>query len=238
MAGRAQVPDSLKALIRSRGGKPMWERYRVRWHELADSPRHGGMGMDSRIATATAAAEVLGERVYAEWAESQGVMGESVPSKADKVVVPGCPGHRVAKSEGGAVRVSSRRDSGEAAEYARLRVAAKGRIAGELEMVRWVADNRLMPLEAIDVADIPCPAAVGLLEWARSPYGMSQFYGSVFVKLLPSKAVQEAESRYSDDGRKQFAVIDRLNGCVEPDGFLLARSQAEAGEPVVSASSA
>jgi hypothetical protein len=91
--------------------------------------------------------------------------------------------------------------------------ATKAVFAGKkvptVKVVEWVASN----MQVVDVSpsDAPSSEAWGMLVWARrSPMNESQFWGSIYAKLLPSRSAIEAEQRYSDDGRRIEETAERL----------------------------
>jgi hypothetical protein len=84
-----------------------------------------------------------------------------------------------------------------------------GKKVATVKVVEWVASN----MQVIDVSpgDAPSSEAWGMLVWARrSPMNESQFWGSIYAKLLPSRSQIEAEQRYSDNGVRMEEMADRL----------------------------
>lgn len=84
-----------------------------------------------------------------------------------------------------------------------------GKKVATVKVVEWVASN--MQVEDVSPADAPSSEAWGMLVWARrSPVNESQFWGSIYAKLLPSRSAIEAEQRYSDDGIRIEETATRL----------------------------
>ena len=84
-----------------------------------------------------------------------------------------------------------------------------GKKVATVKVVEWVASN----MQVVDVlpSDAPSSEAWGMLIWARrSPPNESQFWGSIYAKLLPSRSAIEAEQRYSDDGVRLEDTVSRL----------------------------
>ena len=113
--------------------------------------------------------------------DQEGVQGESVPV------------------------VSKPAQAGEAATKA----VFAGKKVATVKVVEWVASN--MQVEDVLPSDAPSSEAWGMLVWARrSPVNESQFWGSIYAKLLPSRSAIEAEQRYSDDGIRMEETATRL----------------------------
>ena len=84
-----------------------------------------------------------------------------------------------------------------------------GKKVATVRVVEWVASN--MQVSDVGPGDAPSSEAWGMLVWARrSPVNESQFWGSIYAKLLPSRSAIEAEQRYSDDGARVEDLADRL----------------------------
>jgi len=84
-----------------------------------------------------------------------------------------------------------------------------GKKVATVKVVEWVASN--MQVEDVSPSDAPSSEAWGMLVWARrSPLNESQFWGSIYAKLLPSRSAIEAEQRYSDDGVRIEDAAERL----------------------------
>jgi len=122
----------------------------------------------------------------------------------------------------------------QALSYSEMAVLAKDRRAATIEEVKWVANNMMIPLDQIDPEQIPSPAAVGMLKWARTPGGEGIFFKDTYGRLIPTRNMLEAGSKYTDDGREQFFLIQRLERSEEFDPVLSARPKEPEGEPGVS----
>lgn len=84
-----------------------------------------------------------------------------------------------------------------------------GKKVATVKVVEWVASN--MQVEDVCPKDAPSSEAWGMLVWARrSPVNESQFWGTIYAKLLPSRSAIEAEQRYSDDGSRIEETAARL----------------------------
>jgi len=84
-----------------------------------------------------------------------------------------------------------------------------GKKVATVKVVEWVASN--MQVADVSPADAPSSEAWGMLVWARrSPVNESQFWGTIYAKLLPSRSAIEAEQRYSDDGVRIEETAERL----------------------------
>ncbi len=121
-------------------------------------------------------------------------------------------------AEPGSGEPSSRPLVGQAEHYARMAETAKGLEASEQTVVRWVADNLVMPLESIDLDLVPSPTAVSMLAFARSAGGGRDFWNGLYAKLIPSRSQLEAASRFSDDGRDIHKMLDECDRAGAADG--------------------
>jgi len=84
-----------------------------------------------------------------------------------------------------------------------------GKKVATVKVVEWVASN--MQVEDVSPSDAPSSEAWGMLVWARrSPMNESQFWGTIYAKLLPSRSQMEAEQRYADDGVRVEETAARL----------------------------
>jgi hypothetical protein len=84
-----------------------------------------------------------------------------------------------------------------------------GKVASEVEAVRWVADN----MEVLDPRPKDCPSAAawGLLSQCRqSLQARSDFWKLTYAKLLPTKAQMEKEQDALPDESKAKEVIEDL----------------------------
>ena len=84
-----------------------------------------------------------------------------------------------------------------------------GKKVATVKVVEWVASN--MQVEDVSPSDAPSSEAWGMLVWARrSPMNESQFWGTIYAKLLPSRSQMESEQRYADDGARIEETAARL----------------------------
>jgi hypothetical protein len=84
-----------------------------------------------------------------------------------------------------------------------------GKRVPTVKVVEWVASN--MQVSDVGPGDAPSSEAWGMLLWARrSPMNESQFWGTIYAKLLPSRSQIESEQRYTEDGSKVEEMASRL----------------------------
>ena len=84
-----------------------------------------------------------------------------------------------------------------------------GKKVATVKVVEWVASN--MQVEDVSPADAPSSEAWGMLVWARrSPVNESQFWGSIYAKLLPSRSQIDGDQKYAEDGVKVEEMAERL----------------------------
>lgn len=84
-----------------------------------------------------------------------------------------------------------------------------GKKVATVKVVEWVASN--MQVEDVSPADAPSSEAWGMLVWARrSPVNESQFWGSIYAKLLPSRSQIDGDQKYAEDGGKVEEMAERL----------------------------
>ena len=77
------------------------------------------------------------------------------------------------------------------------------------QVISWVARN----LVVLDVRPEECvsPEAWGLLLWVREGgTNESEFWRSIYPKLLPSRTQLDAQDRFKDDGRRLLTLIDEV----------------------------
>ena len=81
--------------------------------------------------------------------------------------------------------------------------------ASPRKVVEWVFDNLL--LDDLKPDDAPSPGAWALLQDLKKyPDLRKEFYRSIWSKLLPTKTELDAAERFSDDGREQIKLIERV----------------------------
>jgi hypothetical protein len=98
---------------------------------------------------------------------------------------------------------------GEVVEKAATKAVFGGKRVPTVKVVEWVASN--MQVEDVGPGDAPSSEAWGMLLWARrSPVNESQFWGTIYAKLLPSRSQIEAEQRYTEDGSRVEEMASRL----------------------------
>tara|TARA_Y100000593_G_scaffold92419_1_gene184003 strand:- start:893 stop:1495 length:603 start_codon:yes stop_codon:yes gene_type:complete len=89
-----------------------------------------------------------------------------------------------------------------------------GKTCNTAKTVEWVASN-LAVADAVP-EDAPSPESWAMLQWVRSsPSAEAQFWGQIYVKLLPTKAQLDAEARFADDGEGVITLIDQVREASE-----------------------
>lgn len=83
----------------------------------------------------------------------------------------------------------------------------EGRNADVLEVIQWVFDAAGLPLEKIDINTVPSSGALNLLKSCREG-GFQEFLRNGWYKLVPDKRQLEYQSRFKDDGRQNFDLLD------------------------------
>jgi hypothetical protein len=78
-----------------------------------------------------------------------------------------------------------------------------------IECIRWVAEN--LAIEDVTPEMAPSAGAWAMLETARFTMdSRNDFYKNLFSKLIPAKTQLDDAERFSDDGRKQFNILGRI----------------------------
>jgi hypothetical protein len=93
----------------------------------------------------------------------------------------------------------------------------EGKSATPREIVNWVFEN----VDVIDCepADAPSAGAWALLRRLRSDGRLlTEFYRSIWTKVLPSRSELDDMEAVDDDGREVRQAISRLEHAVLPDG--------------------
>ena len=81
--------------------------------------------------------------------------------------------------------------------------------ASPRKVVEWVFDNLLV--DSLKPDDAPSPGAWALLQDLKQyPDLRKEFYRSIWSKLLPTKTELDAAEKFSDDGREQIKLIERV----------------------------
>ena len=107
------------------------------------------------------------------------------------------------------VPLSGNEPAGEPAGDRATKAVFGAKKVSTIKVVEWVASN--LQVEDVEPRDAPSSEAWGMLVWARrSPVNESQFWGTIYAKLLPSRSAIEAEQRYADDGSRIEDTAARL----------------------------
>jgi len=89
-----------------------------------------------------------------------------------------------------------------------------GRSCPQPESVRWVAAN--LAVGDVQPGDAPSPESWGLLQWARVPANTGDFWRSVYVQTLPTRA-QSGESSGDADDPAAALLADLLADVADGD---------------------
>ena len=85
----------------------------------------------------------------------------------------------------------------------------EGRVANEVDVIRWVAAN--MEIQDPNPADCPSSSAWGLLAHCRSSnVARSEFWKQTYPKLLPSRAKMEEQQEVDNEGKAAEVIEDLL----------------------------
>jgi hypothetical protein len=96
------------------------------------------------------------------------------------------------------------------ADWERLAAEVGSRSASELEEIRWVVANYLMPVQRIKPDDVPSSAALCILSWVQaSSSNFGDFLRSNYVKIIPDKRDIEYQNRFQDTGQ-DLALIEEF----------------------------
>lgn len=180
-----------------------WAEESGLWKQFVDiRERMKKDGIPPQQAWVDAAAELDPEK----WGSGGGPMGpelDDLPRGRSEEEVPTLPMVEVLPEE--VSKPSGRGSGGERA----VKSVFSGKKVATVKVVEWVASN--MQVEDVVPSDAPSSEAWGMLVWARrSPINESQFWGSIYAKLLPSRSAVEAEQRYGEDGGKIEETAERL----------------------------
>lgn len=94
--------------------------------------------------------------------------------------------------------------------WQRLAHAAKARVAGELSVIRWVADNFYVDPVNIESGKVPSVAALNWLRYLQEDDSSHAGFWSQYSRLLPSKTQMEQDAARRDDGRAIFDLLDKI----------------------------
>jgi len=75
--------------------------------------------------------------------------------------------------------------------------------------LNWIYNN--LSVKDVPPSDAPSTGAYGHLKFIqRNPTNMVGFFERVYPRIIPSKSVIENQSKFNDDGREHFDLLDRL----------------------------
>lgn len=93
-----------------------------------------------------------------------------------------------------------------------------GRTTGAVATVQWVFDYAGVDVKTIDPDSVVSMGALKMLRWVQtSEANYTEFIKSIWSRTIPAKSQLDAESRYADDGRKQFALLDQFEQSLETE---------------------
>jgi hypothetical protein len=78
---------------------------------------------------------------------------------------------------------------------------------GAVQSVQWIYDNAGTSPDEIDPDKVPSRGALTHLKHVQSG-GYADFIAMCWNKTIPNKNQLDYESRFNDDGRKQFGLLD------------------------------
>ncbi len=78
---------------------------------------------------------------------------------------------------------------------------------GAVQSVQWIYDNAGTSPDEIDPDNVPSRGALVHLKHVQSG-GYADFIAVCWNKTIPNKNQLDYESRFNDDGRKQFSLLD------------------------------
>lgn len=100
-------------------------------------------------------------------------------------------------------------------QWIALAQAARDKTAAKGAQLEWVLANLLIPIDKVDKAGVPSPAAVALLKWARGD-GYGEFCKIMAQRLVGSKQQQEREDQFLDECATVIDAIDRCRSARKP----------------------
>lgn len=93
-------------------------------------------------------------------------------------------------------------------DYLPLLNASVGKTSTRVDEIEWVHANLLLPLHRIDMASVPGPGAVTLLEWAHANgNNRATFVTQVYAKVVTKEKPPEDDERLTEDGRTNDEVL-------------------------------
>jgi len=91
------------------------------------------------------------------------------------------------------------------------------------DVVQWVFDHVAFDIDELKQQGVldqaPSSGAVGLLQWAqKSGTTQTEFYRTIWAKLIPARSKLDEQEGLRDDGRNVLHIIHQLLGNVDANG--------------------
>jgi len=82
--------------------------------------------------------------------------------------------------------------------------------------ITWIYNN--LAVKDVEPSDAPSPGAYAQLKFIQSDdSNLVDFFTKVYPRLIPSKSQVENLTKFNDDGREHFELLDKLSGEVGSD---------------------
>jgi hypothetical protein len=92
------------------------------------------------------------------------------------------------------------------------------RKAGAVDVVSWVFDNAGTPPHMLKHAEVPNRGAIRYLKYVQADdVNYSEFVRTTWSKTIPSRNQIDWETRYNDDGRRSFGLLDAFDMSLHAD---------------------
>ena len=102
-----------------------------------------------------------------------------------------------------------------------------------MEDIKWVF--HALGAKDLKPEDAPSPGAWNMLQSLQyDENALKAFYTTTYPKMLPTRAQMEKGDNRAEDGRKQFALIDRILCEPSSDAAVLSHTERRARELAVS----
>lgn len=95
----------------------------------------------------------------------------------------------------------------------------KSRKGSEVDIIQWCFQHAGTPVSDIEPSSVPNQGAVRLLQWMKSsPGNYGEFIRNIWSKTIPDRKTLEWQSKFTDDGRQQFSLLDELEKSIAEPG--------------------